>query len=200
MSALEPAPRRALQLLSQCSFKGIGRAMVLAVFVAAGLWRFADAQPSAVEALPAFAIPADAVFETGDSFRHGGRRYRLFGVQACLRGTAITNERGLKRDCGEVSLAGFAGLARELKASCRPVGQADPETVVIVCAGEVRGRTLDLGIALIAEGLAFATVDTRGEPAHLAYFLAEQEARGARRGLWAYADLPHPREVLRRAR
>jgi endonuclease YncB( thermonuclease family) len=140
------------------------------------------------------------VFETGDSFRHGGRRYRLFGVQACLRGTAITNERGLKRDCGEISLAGLAGLARELNTSCRAVGQPDPNTVAIVCAGEVRGRTLDLGIALIAEGLAFASIDARGEPAHLAYFLAEQEARDARRGLWAYADLPHPREVLRRAR
>jgi endonuclease YncB( thermonuclease family) len=189
-----------LQPRRWCGPTGVGLARVLAIVLAVGLWRTADAQPSGIEALPAFAIPADAVFETGDSFRHGGRRYRLFGVQACLRGTAITNERGLKRDCGEISLAGLAGLARELNTSCRAVGQPDPNTVVIVCAGEVRGRTLDLGIALIAQGLAFASVDARGEPAHLAYFLAEQEAQKARRGLWAYADLPHPREVLRRAR
>jgi endonuclease YncB( thermonuclease family) len=200
MSAREPTPHRALTLPCRCGSSTIGSAALLATVFAIGSCPSAGAQPSAVETLPAFAIPADAVFETGDSFRHGGRRYRLFGVQACLRGTAITNERGLRRDCGEISLTGFAGFARELRASCRPVGQAGPETVAIVCAGEVKGRTLDLGIALIAEGLAFATVDTRGEPAHLAYFLAEQEARGARRGLWAYADLPHPREVLRRAR
>jgi endonuclease YncB( thermonuclease family) len=161
---------------------------------------FAAAQQPPVDALPAFAIPSDAVFETGDSFRHGGRRFRLFGVQACLRGTTITNTQGLRRDCGEVSLSGFAGLTRDLKASCRIVGQGAPDTTVMVCAGEVRGRTLDLGIALISEGFAFASVDDKGEPAHLAYFMAEQEARKAQRGLWAFPDLPHPREVLRRGR
>lgn len=160
----------------------------------------ATAQPTTIDNLPAFAIPRDAIFETGDSFAHDGRRYRLFGVQACLRGTAFTNERGLRRDCGEVSLAGFAGLARELKVSCRAVGQAGAENVAIVCTGDVKGRALDLGIALISEGLAFASIDAQGAPAHMAYFLAEEEARKAKRGLWAYPDLPHPREMLRRSR
>jgi endonuclease YncB( thermonuclease family) len=172
---------------------------VLSVAVTAGA-HHATAQQPALETLPAFRIPNDAVFETGDSFAHGGRRYRLFGVQSCLRGTEIINERGLRRDCGEISLAGFVGLARELNVACRLVGGDGTPMLPIVCTGEIKGRALDLGIALISEGLAFASVDARGEPAHMAYFLAEQEAQKAKRGLWAYRDLPHPREVMRRAR
>lgn len=172
---------------------------VLSAAVAAGT-DHATAQQPAVKTLPAFRIPSDAVFETGDSFTQGGRRYRLFGVQSCLRGTEIINERGLRRDCGEVSLAGFVGLARELNVACRLVGGDGAPVLAIVCTGEVKGRALDLGIALISEGLAFAAIDARGEPAHMAYFLAEQEAQKAKRGLWAYRDLPHPREIMRRAR
>ena len=39
---------------------------------------------------PWHAIPADAVYETGDTWSAGDIRYRLYGVQSCLRGTSFT--------------------------------------------------------------------------------------------------------------
>ena len=34
-----------------------------------------------------FAFPTNAVFETGDTWAANGQRFRLYGVQSCLRGT-----------------------------------------------------------------------------------------------------------------
>ena len=51
-----------------------------------------------------------AIYLTGDSWSAAGMTYRLYGVQACLRGTSFTNAHGLKRDCGEASLAMLAAL------------------------------------------------------------------------------------------
>ena len=38
---------------------------------------------------PWFPIPPDATYETGDTWTAGGKRYRLYGVQSCLRGHVI---------------------------------------------------------------------------------------------------------------
>lgn len=63
-------------------------------------------------------IPANATFETGDSWTFQGTRFRLYGVQSCLRQTSFTNEHNLKRDCGEASLAMLIALIRDLKPLC----------------------------------------------------------------------------------
>lgn len=34
-----------------------------------------------------FELKPGVVLESGDSWREGGQQFRLFGVQACLRGT-----------------------------------------------------------------------------------------------------------------
>src|SRR5260370_20019177 len=71
-----------------------------------------------------FAVPANAVFSTGDSWTSDGVAYRLYGVQSCLRGTSFTNAHGVKRDCGEASLAMLIAYVRDLRPQCARVAEA----------------------------------------------------------------------------
>ena len=149
-------------------------------------------------------VPREATFETGDTWRVGGDHYRLYGVQACLRGTAYTGPDGRKRDCGDASLSMLAGLIRTLSPSCAPVARRlDIGTAYVVCYADTtspRGRQrVDLGTALIASGFAFAALDASGRPVNPEYFAAEMQAKNGRTGLWASPDLPHPNVVLLKA-
>ena len=149
-------------------------------------------------------VPREATFETGDTWRVGGDHYRLYGVQACLRGTAYTGPDGRKRDCGDASLSMLAGLIRTLSPSCAPVARrTEVSTAYVVCYADTnspRGRQrVDLGTALIASGFAFAALDANGRPVNPGYFAAEMQAKSGRIGLWASPDLPHPNIVLLKA-
>ena len=149
-------------------------------------------------------VPREATFETGDTWRVGGDHYRLYGVQACLRGTAYTGPDGRKRDCGDASLSMLAGLIRTLSPSCAPVARRpEVSTAYVVCYADTtspRGRQrVDLGTALIASGFGFAALDAGGGPVNPGYFAAEMQAKNGRIGLWAYPDLPHPNIVLLKA-
>jgi len=149
-------------------------------------------------------VPQEATFETGDTWRVGGDHYRLYGVQACLRGTAYTGPDGRKRDCGDASLSMLAGLIRTLSPSCAPVARRpEVSTAFVVCYADTnspRGRQrVDLGTALIASGFAFAALDASGRPVNPGYFAAEAQAKSGRTGLWASPDLPHPNIVLLKA-
>ncbi len=149
-------------------------------------------------------VPRGAVFETGDAWSIGSDRYRLYGVQACLRGTAYTGADGRKRDCGDASLSMLAGLIRTLSPSCAPVARR-PEvgTAFVVCYADTTSpggrQRVDLGTALIASGFAFAALYPSGRPVNAAYLVAETQAKSGRTGLWASPDLPHPNVVLLKA-
>ncbi|WP_051074181.1 thermonuclease family protein [Rhizobium freirei] len=149
-----------------------------------------------------FAIPqAGVTFLTGDSWQQAGQRFRLYGVQSCLRGTFYTDKAGEHQDCGAVSTAMLAAFVRDLKPVCAPValiaaGQSQPATVLVICTGEVHGKRLDLGATMITQGFAFAAIDSEGRPVYLHYLIEEGIAQQARKGLWAFADLPHPNNTL----
>ena len=150
-------------------------------------------------------LAATARFETGDSWLVENTRYRLYGVQACLRGTAFTNASGHKRDCGEASLAMLVGLVRDLKPMCTPVlDSSNGGPVLVTClafpkTGKAAGGRIDLGTALIASGFAFAALKPDGKPVHLPYFVAELDAKRAKAGLWAFPDLPEPNAIIFKA-
>ncbi|UWU26042.1 thermonuclease family protein (plasmid) [Rhizobium sp. CB3060] len=149
-----------------------------------------------------FVIPQTGVtFLTGDSWRQAGRRFRLYGVQSCLRGTFYTDRVGEHQDCGAVSTAMLAAFVRDLKPVCAPVvqiaaGQSQPATLLVICTGDVHGKKLDLGATMITQGFAFAAVDNESHPVYLPYLIEEGIAQQARKGLWAFADLPHPNNTL----
>jgi endonuclease YncB( thermonuclease family) len=176
-----------------------------AKFVAIAMTILATASASAQTASRWFPVPAQAQFLTGDSWSDAGTTYRLYGVQSCLRGTSFTNARGLRRDCGEASLAMLVALTRDLKPQCYEAA-ALPEnrTVFVFCVaargeGSGTGSRIDLGTALIATGFAFAALKPDGEPVHEPYLVAQRVAQQARAGLWAFPDLPDPNAIILRA-
>lgn len=150
-------------------------------------------------------IPETVVFETGDSWIAGGQRVRLYGVQACLRGTHFTNASGQKRDCGEAGLAMLASLIRDYRPLCALVLDGAPNGIrYVTCVatpstGQAKGSRIDLGTALIASGFGFAALQPDGKPVHMPYFVAELDARRAKAGLWAFSDLPEPGPIILKA-
>jgi endonuclease YncB( thermonuclease family) len=166
---------------------------------------FLASLPVVAQTSPWAAIPENAIFETGDSWIAGGQRFRLYGVQACLRGTAFTNASGQRRDCGEAGLAMLISLIRDYRPLCAPVLEGAPKGiryVTCVAAGKGNGSSgsrIDLGTALIASGFAFAALQPDGKPVHLPYFVAELDAKRAKAGLWAFADLPEPGPIILKA-
>ena len=148
---------------------------------------------------PVFDIPSAGIeFQTGDTWTQSGQTFRLYAVQSCIRGTAFTNAAGMKRDCGEASIAYFAALIKDAKPRCTALAQSGSVTFA-VCAAHVAAQTLDLGTILITQGFAFAATDPNGRPVNFQYAVAEGDAQKNKRGLWASPDLPHPSAVLRNA-
>lgn len=139
---------------------------------------------------------AEAQFETGDTWISGGRRYRLYGLQACLRGTNVTISLGVVRDCGELNLIMAQALIRDTRPVCTSIKQIDQNNAVAVCQTTTGQRRYDLATYMIAQGWGFAAVDNAGHLIVPGYRVAEESARSARAGLWAYPDMPHPVSVL----
>ena len=141
-------------------------------------------------------FPAEAHFETGDTWIAGGRRYRLYGLQACLRGTHVTVFPRIVRDCGELNLIMTQALIRDTRPVCTTLRELDQNNAVVVCHTTTGQRRYDLATYMIAQGWGFAAVDGTGQLIVPGYRAAEESARSARVGLWAYSDMPHPVSVL----
>lgn len=146
-----------------------------------------------------FPIAAGAALETGDTWVQGGTRLRLYGVQACIRGTYFVNGSSQRLDCGDASLAMLAALIKDTRPDCVPIAQQPGLLTFVTCFATLEGKRVELGTMLITSGFAFAALKPDGSPVHLPYFVAEQVAKSGRRGLWAYSDVPHPSVALMRA-
>lgn len=166
--------------------------------LAAVLLAFITSQPAVAAPAGYFDFTAGTVLETGDTWVSAGKRYRLFGLQSCLRGTSYTDASGNRRDCGEASIAVLAAFVKDTSPVCAPVaGRSD--LTFAVCYAFVGGQRLDLAMMMISEGYGFASLDSAGMPVYPAYAVAEQKAREARRGLWQFDGVQHPAILLSRA-
>jgi endonuclease YncB( thermonuclease family) len=179
--------------------------MVRSAITMAAVSAFLATVPAAAQsAAPWFPIPQNAVYLTGDSWSASGTTYRLYGVQACLRGTSFTNTHGLKRDCGEASLAMLVALSRDLNPQCYDAAESkNGQTVFVFCfaspaKGAAAGSRIDLGTALISTGFAFAALKPNGKPVHAPYFVAQLVAKRAKAGFWAFDDVPDPNAIILR--
>jgi len=141
-------------------------------------------------------FPLDAQFETGDTWISGGRRYRLYGLQSCLRGANITVAAGVVRDCGELDLIMVQALIRDTRPVCATIKDLDQNNAVVACQTTTGQHRYDLATYMIAQGWGFAAVDGAGRLIVPGYWTAEEAARSARVGLWAYPDMPHPVSLL----
>ena len=132
---------------------------------------------------------------TGDTWIDGQNRYRLFGVQSCLRRTYFTNTTGRRLDCGEASMAFLAAFIKDTAPRCTAIATT-PQLSYVVCSASVGDQDVDLGTALISRGYDFASLDQNGLPANPAYAVAEQQARRSKAGLWQFPDVQHPSLTL----
>lgn len=157
--------------------------IVLGFLLAAGV--------SSVEAQQApLTVRQPIRFETGDTFTSGGMRVRLYGVQACLRGTSVRTGGG-SGDCGLASIDMLAGLiASSPSIACQPVA-SEVSPLPVVCAMSQGGKLIDLGAAMIVSGYAFAAMKPDGSPVHAPYLVAELTASEKKVGLWS-AAFTHP--------
>ena len=144
-----------------------------------------------------FELTPGVTLESGDSWRDDGRYLRLFGVQACLRGTYYTDKTGARRDCGEASLAVLAAYIADIRPLCAQVARST-DTVFVSCYATIGTDRLDLANLMISSGFAFASLDERGLPYHAPYAVVEQTAREKRVGLWQFDDVQHPAILLSR--
>lgn len=142
-----------------------------------------------------FELTSNVTLESGDNWTQNGRHFRLFGVQACLRGTPYTDKAGIRRDCGEASLAVLAAYIADTTPLCAQVAQSGG-TMFVSCYATIGADRLDLANLLISSGFAFASLDGRGLPHHAPYAVAEQAARERRVGLWQFDDVQHPAILL----
>jgi len=140
-------------------------------------------------------LDSSVVLESGDTWTTSGERYRLYGVQSCLRGTYFRNKSGMQQDCGDASMAFLAAFIKDTGPLCTAIAKAMTISYV-VCVATVGTHRVDLGTALIAEGYAFAALDPRGLPVNPNYAVAEQRARQRKAGLWQFPDVPHPSMLL----
>jgi endonuclease YncB( thermonuclease family) len=149
-----------------------------------------------------FAFPAQATFETGDTWIADGRRFRLHGVQSCLRGTFFTNPQGQKVDCGEAGIAMLAAMVKDLKPICSVTARS-AQMAYVVCVADltVQGRPvrLDLATSLITAGYSFAALTPDAKPVHEPYVVAQYAAQQERRGFHAFPDTPDPNAILLRS-
>lgn len=154
---------------------------------------------SAVAQEQTISFPSGVSFETGDTWAFKGEKYRLFGVQSCLRGTSYRLDTGEEGDCGMRSIASLAALFSTDTIACQPIGIAKDSVIFVICAAQIDGVTIDVGTALISSGAAFAAVLPSGAPATAAYAIAEMTAKERRNGLWA-GRFDHPVALLTRQR
>lgn len=146
-----------------------------------------------------FDLQRGVVLESGDSWSDEGRRFRLYGVQTCLRGTTYTDHTGHARDCGEASLAVLAAYIADTQPVCAPVSTRT-DTTYVACYATIGNDRLDLANIMIASGFAFAAIRDDGLPHHAPYAVVEQSAREKKMGLWQFDDVQHPAIVLGRAK
>lgn len=179
----------------------------LAILISAASFAAVSLPPAmAEEAQPrsqVFQIPQSGItFLTGDSWQQGNQVMRLYGVQACLRGSAYTDKLGQKQDCGAVALAMLAAIVRDTKPTCTPVAQLSSQTsgqsptILVICTAHIGDGALDLGATMITQGFAFAALANTGKPVYMPYSIEESIAQQSRVGLWAFDDMPHPNRAL----
>lgn len=155
----------------------------------------------AISPLNAFAesgavgFPSTVEIETGDTWTYQGQKYRLYGVQACIRGSDFVAPDGRRSDCGAHSIAPLAALFTTETVSCQMVGRARDGANFVVCAATVNRTVVDVGTALISSGAAFAATYPSGSAVSQAYLIAETTAKMNRDGLWS-GTFEHPVKML----
>lgn len=134
------------------------------------------AQPACAQPAAAASIRGVARVVDGDTLVVSGVRIRMGAVDAPERSQSCTDAHGALRLAGEDARLALAAKVAGQELRCEPHGQDAHGRTVAKC---FMGRE-DLGEWLVRAGYAFAYRSYGVE-----YVAAEDDARTARRGLWA---------------
>jgi endonuclease YncB( thermonuclease family) len=118
--------------------------------------------------------PARAI--DGDTLAIGEERLRLLGIDAPESGQACRDAQGTPYPCGEWARTALAQMIVGQTVTCMVERQDRYRRGLAVC----RAGQTDLNAEMVRIGAAVAYIDRR-------YQALEQEARLARRGIWAGA-------------
>lgn len=132
----------------------------------------------AVALMTASANAASISVADGDSFRMNGERYRLQDIDAPELHQMCTDGAGRSWPCGRQARNELRKLLNQNALSCQRINRDRFGRSVAVC--NVGGR--DVGETMVRSGWATAY---KGRGFSNRYVSAENEARTARRGLWA---------------
>jgi endonuclease YncB( thermonuclease family) len=116
-----------------------------------------------------------ALVVDGDTIDVGAERIRIHGIDAPEVAQRCANGRGGTWACGERAAERMAELVEASPVSCAPKSRDQYGRIVAVC----RARGVDVGKALVREGLAWAFRRYSED-----YAAQEDEAKRARRGVW----------------
>jgi endonuclease YncB( thermonuclease family) len=122
------------------------------------------------------AVPATLAGEArvvdGDTIRLAGQRVRLLGIDAPELDQTCTDAGGQNWPCGAAARTMMAGMLAKGAVDCASSGRDRYGRPLADC----RVGSLDLGQAMVAAGLAIADGN---------YSKEQQEAQGAKLGIWA---------------
>jgi endonuclease YncB( thermonuclease family) len=135
------------------------------------------------------AITGRAKVVDGDSLEIGADRIRLYGIDA-PEGRQECRRNGKPWRCGDDAAAKLRSLVRGATLRCTPRDMDEYGRSVAVC----RNGNVDVNAQMVRSGLALAYRRYSGD-----YVAEEDEARGAKRGLWASEFTP-PWEWRRESR
>lgn len=131
---------------------------------------------SSAQALDTRPIAGQASVIDGDTIEIHGKRIRLFGIDAPEDGQLCDDARGKAYRCGQRAALALSDKIGRQTVSCEPRDIDRYKRVVAVC----RIGATDLNGWLVFEGLAIAY-----RYFSKAYVSQENEARKAKRGIWA---------------
>lgn len=114
----------------------------------------------------------------GDSFRMNGQRYRLQDIDAPELHQSCKDAAGREWPCGRRARDELRKLLTRDRIDCRPVSKDRFNRLVAVCSAGGR----DVGQLMVRNGWATAY---KGRGFTSRYISAENEARSAKRGMWA---------------
>ncbi len=162
--------------------KGLVVMLVAALMVAAGVSLAMrphrdPAPPAPIAAADELsAQPADVAVVDGGTLKLRDRVVRLFGVEPPSRGTLCGTREETGQDCAASATNALAAMLRDLPVTCRITGRDDLGRPYGIC----QANGAELNNAMIAAGWAHAAT------ARPDFKNAEQAARAARRGVWAF--------------
>jgi len=110
----------------------------------------------------------------GDSLVIDGERIRLLGIDAPESGQACRDYQNIPYPCGEFARTALSQMIAKKTVTCTVEGRDRYQRALAVC----RVGQTDLNAEMVRIGAAVAYIDPR-------YRRLEQDARAARRGIWA---------------